>query len=85
MVKTSEFRVKDVINLRDGKRLGIISDLEVDLEEGAVNALVVPRGNRILGLFSRDKDYVIPWNKVVRFGTDCILVELGDQGEGEEA
>ncbi len=84
MLKTSEFRVKDVINLRDGKRLGNIADLEVDLEEGTVNALVVPRGNRLLGFFSRERDYVIPWHRVVRFGTDCILVEIGDQAEGEE-
>ena len=29
MVKTSEFRTKDVVNVTDGRRLGFIGDLEL--------------------------------------------------------
>ena len=34
MIKTSELRVRDVINVLDGRRLGQAVDLEVDLERG---------------------------------------------------
>ncbi|MDA8064985.1 MAG: YlmC/YmxH family sporulation protein [Thermaerobacter sp.] len=76
MLKTSDLRLKDVVDLRDGRRLGLINDLEVDLESGRVRAVVVPGSARLLGLFGRDNDYVIPWEHIKVFGVDCILVEL---------
>lgn len=33
-MKISDFQTKDVINIVDGKRLGQISDLELDLRRG---------------------------------------------------
>ncbi len=79
MVKTSELRVKEVVNLRDGRRLGTISDLELDLASGRVTALVVPASGRWLGFFGRDHDYVIPWPQIRKFGQDVILVEIEEE------
>lgn len=76
MIKTSDLRVRDVINIVDGRRLGVMSDVEVDLESGRVTAIVVPGQHRLLGLFGRDADYVIPWERIVKIGIDVILVEL---------
>lgn len=76
MVKTSELKVRDVINIVDGKRLGVMSDLEVDLEQGRITAIVVPGPGRVLGIFGRERDYVIPWENIYRIGEDVILVEL---------
>lgn len=66
----------EVINVVDGRRLGVICDLDIDLEAGAVRAIVVPGTGRVFGLFGGDRDYVIPWENIVKIGADTILVEL---------
>lgn len=76
MVKTSELRMKDVINVVDGRRLGLIGDLELDLERGQVKSVVVPGASRFLGLFGRDRDTVIDWDQIQKIGQDVILVEV---------
>lgn len=53
MVKISDFQTKEVVNILDGKRLGQISDLEIDLRHGRVEAIVVPGPGKFLGFFHR--------------------------------
>lgn len=80
MVKLSELRLKDVVNLIDGRRVGLIGDFELELDTGRVTALVIPGSGRILGLLGRERDLVIPWGQVKRIGTDVILVEVDGAG-----
>jgi len=42
MIKISELRTRDVINIVDGKKLGNIIDIDLDLENGRVLGLVMP-------------------------------------------
>ncbi|GFN24064.1 hypothetical protein TAMC210_23820 [Thermanaeromonas sp. C210] len=42
MVRVSELRLRDVINVVDGRRLGLIKDVEIDVEEGRIKALILP-------------------------------------------
>lgn len=81
MVKTTDLREKEVINVRDGTRIGYISDLEVNLEKGTIEAIVLPGPGRILGLFGKNQDYVIRWQNIVRIGSDVILVDLNTSTE----
>jgi len=60
----------------DGKRLGLISDLEIDLVPGRVKGIIIPGGGKILGLFGRDNDVYVPWEKIVKIGLDVVLVDL---------
>lgn len=60
----------------DGKRLGLIGDLEIDLTAGRVKGIIIPGGGKILGLFGRDNDIYVPWEKIVKIGLDVILVDL---------
>lgn len=75
MLKTSDLKMKEVVNVLDGKRLGAITDIEIDIESGKLTAIVVPGPGRFLGLFGRYDDIVIPWDKISKIGVDCILVE----------
>jgi len=75
VIKISDLRNRDVVNLLDGKRLGNIIDIDLDLENGKVVALVLPGRTRGF-LFSKREDIVVPWNKIVRIGRDVILVEV---------
>jgi YlmC/YmxH family sporulation protein len=75
MLKTSDLKLKEIINVLDGKRLGTITDIEIDVESGRLTAIVVPGAGRFLGMFGRSEDIVIPWEKINKIGLDVILVE----------
>lgn len=81
MIKTSDLKMKEVINIVDGKRLGGITDIEIDIEDGRLIAIVVPGDTKFLGLLRRNDDFVISWNKIVKIGFDVILVELATFSE----
>ncbi|MBS4023686.1 MAG: YlmC/YmxH family sporulation protein [Dethiobacter sp.] len=76
MIKVSDLRNRDVVNIVDGKRLGTICDLDLDLESGRVTAIIVPGSVRIFSLFGGGRDYIIPWDNIVKIGVDTILVDL---------
>ncbi len=78
MISTTDLREKEVVNLVDGRRLGFIYDLEVNLEKGRIDALLVPGPGKFLGLFGKDNDFIISWKDIVKIGVDVILVELKD-------
>lgn len=69
-----DMRHKEVINIRDGMRLGNVCDLEIDTATARVAAIVIYGRLRILGLFGRDEDIVIRWQDIRVIGEDTILV-----------
>lgn len=71
IVRSDDFCEKDVINVCDGRLLGNVSDIEFDICEGKIIAVVVPER---CGLFSHGEDIVIPWCKIQKIGEDVILV-----------
>lgn len=75
MSRMYDLRQKEVINTNDGARYGFVSDLVIDEVEGKIKALIVPGPGRVLGVFGRDQEYRIPWNKIKKIGEDIILVE----------
>ncbi|WP_152392210.1 YlmC/YmxH family sporulation protein [Paenibacillus guangzhouensis] len=77
-MKISDFQTKDVINIVDGKKLGQISDLELDLRQGRISSIVVPNYNKFLGLFGGGTDLVIPWRNIVKIGADVVLVKMDE-------
>ncbi|AEJ43162.1 YlmC/YmxH family sporulation protein [Alicyclobacillus acidocaldarius] len=81
MVRISELQSKDVVNVEDGKRLGTIGDLEIDLDSGLIRAIVIPGQSKFFGMVGGSQDYIIPWNQIVKIGADVILVDLRPPGE----
>jgi YlmC/YmxH family sporulation protein len=76
MVKLSDLRTREVINVLDGKKLGSITDIDLDIEKGRVLALMLPGQVRGWSVFAKREEIVVPWEKIVRIGRDVILVEL---------
>ncbi|MHB1392294.1 MAG: YlmC/YmxH family sporulation protein [Clostridia bacterium] len=77
MVKISELKQREVININDGRRLGIVYDVEIDMEKGRIDAIVIPGTGRVLGLFSKESDIVVNWENIKKIGTDVILIDGG--------
>lgn len=75
--KTSfcELKFKDVINICDGRMLGRVIDIIIDVSCGRITGIIVP-GERSFNFFRRQEDVFIPWRNILRIGEDVILVEI---------
>lgn len=81
MVKISEFQIKDVVNVADGKKLGNIGDIDINLTTGKIDNIIISGNGKVLGFFGRDEDVVIPWKNILKIGQDVILVRYRDTNE----
>lgn len=84
---TKELRLKDVVNLCNGKRIGCASDFEFDPCSGKIISLIIPGEGGIFG-FGAKSEMVIPWSRIECFGEDTILVRISENecnvfGNGE--
>jgi len=76
MLKVSELRMKDIVNIVDGKRLGFIKDIELNLHGGKIKSLILPGTSKFMGIFGRCDDLTITWDQIKKVGIDVILVEV---------
>ena len=74
--KWLDFKHKEVINIKDGKRLGYVQDVTADLQTGIITSIIVPGNNKMFNIFSGNNEIVIPWEKIKCIGDDLILVEI---------
>ena len=79
MLKISDLREKEVINLYNGERLGYIYDFDIDLEKGIITGIIIPSEGKVLSFFSKNQDIYVNWNKIIKIGSDTILVNLRDE------
>ncbi|MDR3345235.1 MAG: YlmC/YmxH family sporulation protein [Oscillospiraceae bacterium] len=77
--QVTELRCKEVINEVNGERLGMVSDVAVDTENGQVVSLILFGRAHCFGLFGRDEDLHIPWKDVHIVGEETILVCLEER------
>ncbi len=70
-MRLSELQQKEIVNIVNGKRVGMIIDVIVD-DKGNINNLVLEekRGHK----FSRE-EYNVSWSQIVKIGDDIILVD----------
>lgn len=71
----SQLKSKEVIAIERGKRLGYISDVEVDLERGCIMAVILPQESSRMIFFEPRQERWIPWEMVERIGEDVVLVK----------
>ena len=71
MMRLSELQLKEIVNVVNGKRVGMIIDVIID-DKGNINTLVLEekRGRK----FSRE-EYNVSWNQIIKIGDDIILVD----------
>ena len=72
----SSLKCKEVVNICDGARLGFVPDVEVDIKNGRIVAIIVPGPCKFFGMIGRRDDFVIPWNCIRQIGDDIILIEV---------
>lgn len=72
---------KEVINLADGARIGIIDECELvfDGNNGQVAALLIPSRMNFWHFFQETRIPSIPWKAIKRIGQDFILVDYAQE------
>ncbi len=73
-VRIAELRNKNVVCLKNGQLLGLVSDIEIDIKTGNIEAIVILGRPRFLWLFMREEDIVIPWSDIAVIGEETVLV-----------
>ena len=72
-----EMRNKEVINVLDGTRLGVVCDVEIDTCTGRLASIIIYGKPKVMGLFGKEEDLVIPWEDIEVLGEETILVSYG--------
>ena len=66
---------KDVITVKDGMRIGTVSDAEFDTETGCITALIICGKQGFFGIVGKTEDIRINWCDIEVIGDDTILVK----------
>ena len=73
--RMADMRNKEVINVRDGVRLGNVCDIELDIQNANVCAIIIYGRPRLFGLMGREDDVVIRWDEIQVIGDETVLVD----------
>lgn len=78
-MRLSELGEKEIINLNNGGRLGLLNDADIVFDEdtGKIISLIAPEKRlslKLLGIESNGME--IPWSAIRKIGYDMIIVEL---------
>lgn len=74
ITRASDLYNREVICVKDGSRLGMISDITINCADGSVESVVIYGKPRFFGILGRDDDVIIKWNDIEVFGDDTVLV-----------
>lgn len=66
---------KTVINVADGRELGHVCDMVFN-NCGGIIGFVVPGKKSFFKSITSSDNVFIPWNRIIKIGSDVILVEL---------
>lgn len=75
-MKISDLKNMRVVNLGNGKVMGKIVDLVLDVNRGYVKAVMLPGESRWLGIWGAEKLTEVPWDKIKKIGKDVIIIDL---------
>ena len=74
-MRLSDLQHKDVVNVLDGKKIGNIIDITINLD-GNMNSLIVEKNKFFISMFSTKDEVEIKWEQIEKIGEDVILVKL---------
>ncbi|MBD5465089.1 MAG: YlmC/YmxH family sporulation protein [Lachnospiraceae bacterium] len=75
-MRFSELCEKEVISVRDCRKLGHVKDLEFDPCNGCICKIIVKQAFCFCGFFNGSDETVIPFKDIKQIGPDIILVNI---------
>lgn len=76
MALASELQGREVVNMGNGKKMGVIVDVDLDFDRGRITEVVVEKQEKRFKFFfaSSEQLYRVSWNQITSVG-DVILVQ----------
>lgn len=78
-IRIFDLKQKEVINIKDCRRLGFVGDVDFDIKTGCIIAIIVPGPGCFCGFLGREKEFIIPFCDICQIGDDIILVDLREK------
>ena len=76
MMRISDIMEKEIINVKNGKKLGFITDIDLDVDNGKVSSFSITGSSG--NFFSRGAEIdTVFWRDILRIGCDTIIVSIG--------
>ncbi len=83
-MKFKELRKKEVIDISNGKRCGMINDLIFDECTGTIEGFIIYYSFSFLAFFGFKDELLIPFCSVVHIGDDIILIKTDNDKHNNE-
>ncbi len=82
-MRLSSLGEKEIVNLSDGGRFGLLADSELLIDEkfGKIKAVLLPDYRYQKGFFSGRNYVQIPWKSIKKVGSDIIIFEGEEEVE----
>lgn len=74
-MRISDFQNKDVVNLKNGNRLGNIIDIDIDMLNGNINKVIIYNKKSIFNVF-KSEELELDWSLIKKVGDDVILIDF---------
>lgn len=78
-MKIADLKNKEIINAADGSRMGFLADVDINLQDGRLEALVLQRPSGLFGWMGKERELMIPWRMIEKIGQDTILVSVSEK------
>ena len=78
-MKIADLKNKEIINSEDGSRMGFVLDVDINLQDGRLEALVLQRQGGRFGWLGKERELMIPWRMIEKIGQDTILVSVSEK------
>lgn len=79
----SELSGKEIVNLHDGAKLGLIGDSDININaEGRIEAIIIGSRSGSGRFFSKNIEksegsfVIIPWKAIKKVGSEVIIVDI---------
>ena len=73
-MRLSDLQNKDIVNMKDGKKIGNIIDVIID-NNGNMESLIVQK-SKFINMFSSSNEFEVKWNQIKKIGEDVVLVDV---------
>lgn len=74
----AELRNKEIINIKNGARMGYVDDVEFDTDDSMIKSFIVYGRTRFFGLFGREDDIILTCDDIEIIGMDTVLISADE-------